>query len=207
MDPSQTTQEKMMVAPVALPSRAQSPGPARTVGAGLTFEEVYSGHFPFVWRSVRRLGIPAGSVEDAVQEVFVVVHRKLGEFEGRSSLKTWLFGIVLRVVRDQRRAMRRKGMPLAQEDPETVKDEAARGPDERAAKAEAVRALHALLDELDDEKREIFVLAELEQMSVPEIADVLSVNLNTVYSRLRAARQQFEEAVARHRARDRWRLK
>jgi RNA polymerase sigma-70 factor (ECF subfamily) len=155
---------------------------------------------------VRRLGIPAGSVEDAVQEVFVVVHRKLGEFEGRSSLKTWLFGIVLRVVRDQRRAMRRKGMPLGQEDPETVGDEAGGGPDERAAKAEAVRTLHALLDELDDEKREIFVLAELEQMSVPEIADALGVNLNTVYSRLRAARQQFEEAVTRHRARDRWRL-
>jgi RNA polymerase sigma-70 factor (ECF subfamily) len=193
----------MMVGPQAL-SVSQ---PAHAAGATLTFQEVYSAHFPFVWRSVRRLGIPAGAVEDAVQEVFVVVHRKLSEFEGRSSVKTWLFGIVLRVVRDQRRTLRRKGTPLQQEDPETVGDERVPGPDERAAKAEAVRMLHALLDELDDEKREVFVLAELEQMSVPEIAEALSVNLNTVYSRLRVARQQFEEAVARHRARDRWRIR
>jgi RNA polymerase sigma-70 factor (ECF subfamily) len=88
---------------------------------------------------------------------------------------------------------------------DAVGDEARLGPHERAAEREAVRQLHAILDELDDEKRAVFVLAELEQMTVPEIAEAVEANLNTVYSRLRAARREFEQAVARHRARDEWR--
>ena len=73
------------------------------------------------------------------------------------------------------------------------------------AEREAVRTLHTILDELDDEKREVFVLAELEQMTVPEIADAVEANVNTVYSRLRAARREFDQAVLRHRAREQWR--
>ena len=76
------------------------------------------------------------------------------------------------------------------------------GPHELAARSEGRRVLEHLLDALDDDKREVFVLAELEQMSAPEIAEALEMNLNTVYSRLRVARQEFDEALARHRARD-----
>ena len=171
-----------------------------------TFSGVYEEHFPFVWRNARRLGIPESHLDDVVQEVFLVVHRKLDEFEGRSSVRTWLFGIVLRTVRDHWRAVRRKPAELGPQagdiDVETVHEPEDRGPHAAAAQAEAVRRLHALLDTLGQEKREIFVLAELEQLSVVEIAELLEVNLNTAYARLRAARAEFEGALVRQRASD-----
>jgi RNA polymerase sigma-70 factor (ECF subfamily) len=176
------------------------------------FDDVYTAHFPFVWRSVRRLGVDASAVDDVVQEIFLVVHRRLDEFEARSSMKTWLFGIVLRVVRQHRRTLSRKPAQLggaASIDPDVdrVRDERSRGPQDHLLEREAVRTLHAILDELDDEKREVFVLCELEQMTVPEIAEAVEANVNTVYSRLRAARRDFDQAVARHRARDEWRMR
>ena len=165
----------------------------------LAFDDVYETHFSFVWRSAKRLGMSEASIDDAVQEVFVVVHRRLADFEQRSSLRTWLFGITLRVVRDHRRAARRRdpGPPV---DPDTLCTTRG-GPAENAEQQEAVRLLHALLDELDDERREVFVMSELEQMVMPEIAEALGINVNTAYARLRAARQEFEQALARHRAR------
>jgi RNA polymerase sigma-70 factor (ECF subfamily) len=171
----------------------------------VAFDDVYRAHFAFVWRSAKRLGVRDASLDDVVQEVFVVVHRRLASFEGRSSLKTWLFGITLRVVRDHRRAARRKD-PGAPVDPDSL-GAATGGPGENAEKAEAVRVLHALLDELPDDRREVFVMVELEQMAIPEIAEALGINVNTAYARLRVARQEFEQALARHRARDEWRLR
>ena len=171
----------------------------------LGFEGVYRAEFSFVWRSAKRLGLRDAALDDAVQEVFVVVHRRLGDFEGRSSLRTWLFGITLRVVRDHRRSVRRRdpGPPV---DPDSL-GATGGGPAESAEKAESVRLLHALLDELEDERREVFVMVELEQMPMPEIAEALGINVNTAYARLRVARQEFEQALARHRARDMWRLR
>jgi RNA polymerase sigma-70 factor (ECF subfamily) len=186
---------------------AAAPAAAQHAAEELTFAAVYEEHFPFVWRSVRRLGVSGSVVDDIVQEIFVIVHRRLGSFEARSSVKTWLFGIVRRVVRDHRRTLRRKSpWGAGAADVEAVAAADAQGPHEQAAQAEAARVLHEVLDELDDEKREVFVLAELEQMTAPEIAAAVSVPLNTVYSRLRIARQEFEGAVARRRARDGWRL-
>ncbi len=171
-------------------ARAEAP-PAG--GGGVPFALVYNDYFDFVWRSLRRLGVPEANVDDALQDVFVVVHRRLGEFAGRSSLKTWLFGIAVRVTSDHRRRARRKGghEPLD----EAVVDPAP-GPQEQAANAELLGLLDRALDALDDERRAVFVLAELEQMSAPEIAEALGVKLNTVYSRLRLARQDFERALA-----------
>lgn len=170
----------------------------------LSFDDVYRAHFSFVWRSAKRLGVRDGSLDDAVQEVFVVVHRRLADFEGRSSLRTWLFGITLRVVRDHRRSARHRESSGSEVDPDTLRAEES-GPAEHAEKAEAVRLLHALLDELEDERREVFVMAELEQMTMPEIADAIGINVNTAYARLRTARLEFEQALVRHRARDAWR--
>jgi RNA polymerase sigma-70 factor (ECF subfamily) len=178
---------------------------AETAEERLEFDAIYREHFAFVWRSARRLGVREASLDDVVQEVFVVVHRRLSSFEGRSSLKTWLFGVTLRVVRDHRRSARRRE-DVADVDPDALRAEEG-GPSEQAEKAEAVRALHAILDEMDDERREVFVMAELEQLSMPEVAGALGINLNTAYARLRAARQSFEQSVARHRARDGWRLR
>lgn len=166
----------------------------------LTLEHIYDAHFDFVWRSARRMGVGSSHVDDVVQEVFLVAHRRLADFERRSTVKTWLFGITLRVVSDHRRTLRRKGglAPLPEGLP--APDEA--GPAARTEHKQRVALLHALLDTLDEEKRAVFVLSELEQMTAPEIAEALGIKLNTVYSRLRAARKKFEEALARHRARE-----
>jgi RNA polymerase sigma-70 factor (ECF subfamily) len=162
-----------------------------------------------VWRSLSRLGVDHSAVEDAAQDVFVVAHRRLAAFEGRSSVKTWLFGIALRVARDYRRGIRRKRnhglVPEGEADVGAVADADAPSPLESATRVEAVERLRAILAELDEDHRAVFVLAELEQMSAPEIAEAVGANLNTVYTRLRAARRTFNESVARHAARDRWR--
>jgi RNA polymerase sigma-70 factor, ECF subfamily len=172
----------------------------------MTFDQVYEDHFSFVWRNVRGLGVAPSGVEDVVQDVFVVVHRRLGEFDGtRASMRTWLFGILRRVVSDHRRTQRRKpaqfGTKEGDAEVETLTDNQRMGPHESAARAEAVRVLSQMLDSLDDDKREVFVLAEIEQMSVPEIAQAIDINVNTAYARLRAARKDFEDAVQRHHAR------
>lgn len=168
-----------------------------------SFEDLYEEHFDFVWRSVRRLGVPAASMDDAVQDVFLVVHRKRGEFEGRSSVKTWIFGIVVHVARAHRRSR-----PLAGDDDlDSLIDHAGPSPLAQAEAAEALRALQEVLDELDDERREVFVLVELEEMTAPEAAEALGLKLNTVYSRLRAAREDFDAAVARRAAREGWRYR
>ncbi len=187
---------------------AANPAPlARTESSGVrhravhSFDDVYEQHFDFVWRSVRRLGVPDGSVDDVAQEIFIVVHRKLSEFEGRSTVKTWLFAIARRVVSDHRRRLKRRRAhtPLYDKPVACAGD----NPQESAARLQAAQLLHAFLDSLADEQREVFVLAELEQMTAPEIAEATGTKLNTVYSRLRLARKAFERAVTRHRARAR----
>lgn len=173
------------------------------------FDELYARYFDFVWRNVRRLGVPEAEVDDAAQEVFLVVHRRLGDFVPRASIKAWIFGILARVARDHRRVLARKSPSARAADPPVDPDETPGRShiDELFAQSEAVELLHQLLDGLDDDKRAVFVLAELEQMSAPEIADALGAKLNTVYGRLRAARREFDEAAARLRARDAWRLR
>ena len=201
---SASTHHPILVGPSSmLEPRTVDHGERAPVMVTLAFEDVYRAEFAFVWRSAKRLGLRDGGLDDAVQEVFVIVHRRLADFEGRSSLRTWLFGITLRVVRDHRRSARRRdpGPPV---DPDTLRATSS-GPAESLEKAEAVRLLHALLDELDDDRREVFVMSELEQMPMPEIAEALAINVNTAYARLRIARQEFEQALARHRARDMWR--
>lgn len=164
----------------------------------LQFRDIYDDHFNFVYRSARRLGVHERSLDDATQDVFIVVHRRLADFEGRSGIKTWLYGITRRVAKDYRRRVGRKEQGMVPTDGlvSTVS-----GPDEDAAKSEAVRVLQSILSTLEPAKREVFVLAEMEQMTAPEISEALSVNLNTIYSRLRNARAEFEKAVSRHLAR------
>ena len=185
------------------PHAAAETPPVR--GVRLELDDVYREHFAFVWRSAKRLGVRDAALDDVVQEVFVIVHRRLSDFEGRSSLRTWLFGITLRVTRDHKRSVARKS-PDGEVDPDTL-GATTPDPGESLEKAEAVRLLYAILDEMDDDRREIFVMVELEQMAMPDIAATLGVNVNTAYARLRAARQTFEAALARHRARDEWRIR
>jgi len=169
--------------------------------AKLGFRQVYDAYFAFVWRAAANRGVAREALDDVVQEVFLVVHRKLSEFEGRSSMRTWLAGIVRRVVADhvkRRRNQSTSGEPLEEAEMGLVE-----GAPEPAAEMEK-RAAAALVDELlakmSATQREVFVLYELEEMTAREIAELTSANENTVQTRLRAARKIFEQGLARHRA-------
>lgn len=158
-----------------------------------TFDDVYATHVAFVWRTLRTFGVTDSGIEDAVQDVFVVVHRRLREWEGRAAITTWLFAIARRVASSHRRrgGKRDRTEPMVDE-PAGVADTFA-----AMSRAEAVAKVMAILDRMDDDKRTVFALVELEQLSVPEVARMLDINLNTAYSRLRLARQAFELAVLR----------
>lgn len=153
-----------------------------------TFDEVYEAHFAFVWRVLRTFGVAEAALEDAAQDVFVVVHRRLPEWEGRAQITTWLFAIARRVAQAQRRKDGRTD-PL-EEDPVGPADTFA-----AFSRAQAAATVMAILDTMDEDKRIVFALVELEQLSVPEVARMLELNLNTAYSRLRLARHAFELAV------------
>jgi RNA polymerase sigma-70 factor (ECF subfamily) len=180
------------------PTEADLRGPS---GARPTFEALYDAHVEFLWRNARRLGVGDDAVDDVLQQVFLVVHRRLPELVLAGSEKAWLFGVLLRVVRDHKRLLRRKSPHrfFALTDPETLADDRGLRPDETVARAEAVALVQTWLEALDDDKREVFILAELEQMSAREIGLATGTNPSTVASRLRAARQAFESAAARHR--------
>jgi RNA polymerase sigma-70 factor (ECF subfamily) len=197
LDPNGSAEEPRPAAPSSSSASSSASRPRPTP----SFDDVYEQTFDFAWRSARRLGVATSAVDDIVQDAFLVVHRRLPEFEGRSSVRTWVFGILFRVVSDHRRTLRRKG-GLSELPHDDVLSGHGRGPAESLERRQAADVLHALLDELDDEKRTVFVLAELEELSAPEIAEMLGVPANTVYSRLRAAREGFERALARHRARE-----
>jgi RNA polymerase sigma-70 factor (ECF subfamily) len=141
-------------------------------------------------------------VDDVVQDTFLVLHRRFAEYDGRASIKAWLLGILVRVVSDHRRRFRRKESHCQSAD-EAVMVSSRPDPVDEVAQSESVKLLNDLLAELDEEKREVLVLRQLEEMTVPEIAEVLGENVNTVYARLRAARREFDAAYARHRARTR----
>lgn len=159
---------------------------------------VYEAYFRYVWRCLRSLGVRDSQLEDALQDVFIVVQRRLPEFDGRAAVRTWLYAIALRVARKYRERARREPTSLEaarEADPELSSTHEASG--DREQEGERLVLARRALAALDDDKREIFVLARVEQMSAPEIASVLRIPLNTVYSRLRAARLAFEAEIAR----------
>lgn len=171
-------------------------GAARSVRAQevVEFDAVYLRHGGFVWRVLRGMGVSDAAVEDAVQDVFVVVFRRLQEFRGDAAVKTWLFEIAYRVACDYRRRARR-GANLDVLD-EGLRDRAP-GPDELAEHREQLQVLETLLDRLDDEKRAVLVLADIEGLTAPEIASIVSSPLSTVYTRLSRARAEMKAGIAR----------
>jgi RNA polymerase sigma-70 factor (ECF subfamily) len=157
-----------------------------------SFDEIYAAHFAFVWRVLRTFGVAEAGIEDAVQDVFVVVHRRLGDFEGRAAVTTWLFAIARRIASGHRRRLAGNAGRT-----EVLDDDLVGTADTFAAlsRAQAAATVMSILERMDEDKRTVFALVELEGMSVPEVANVLELNLNTAYSRLRLARVAFETAV------------
>ena len=124
--------------------------------------------------------------------MFLVVHRRLPEYDGRAAMTTWLFGIARGVAANHRRSSARAERKLAVVPPPAAVPD----PEARAARNEAAEFVRAFLDGLDEERRLLFALADIEGMKVPEIAEALGLNLNTAYSRLRATRELFQRALA-----------
>ena len=166
-----------------------------------SFRKVYDTYFDFVWTCARRMGVTEEAVDDVVQEIFLVVHSRLQTVEQPASLRSWIYGVVRRTVSTYHRARQTR---TAREFAHPTVDDSASplqpSPLDLAVLNDEVKLLWRLLSELDARKREVLVLAELEQMTIPEIAEAIGIPLNTAYSRLRAARQEFNEAYLRYRA-------
>ena len=175
------------------------PGPVQTDRSALVhdFPAVYRDYFDFVWSCTRRLGVSAGATDDVVQEVFIVIHSRLHTLERPTALRSWIYGIVRRVVSAHHRAFRSKLDSASILDLAELPSPRQPTPLDFAEQNDRVKLLWSVLEELDDDKREVFVLAELEEMTAPEISEAIDVPINTAYSRLRAARQAFNEALAR----------
>lgn len=164
------------------------------------FRAIYDAWFDYVWRTLRRMGVRDADLADATHEVFVVVHRRLPDFDAARPLAPWIAGITCRVaIHEQRRARHHRERLM---DGRTVPAPAA-GPDPERAAMTAQRARRVLdaLQALDLDRRAVFVMHELDGMTAPSIAETLGVPVNTVYSRLRVARQRFKAALDRLRER------
>jgi RNA polymerase sigma-70 factor (ECF subfamily) len=182
---------------------------ARTARAGATqagaqgdvvnekpgFEAIYAQYASFVWRVLRGMGVGESMIQDAVQDVFVVVHRRLPDFDHRHSVKTWLFEITYRVACSARRKYARARMhePL----PEALRTPAP-GPQEATERLHSSRLLANLLDRMPDDRRVVLVLSDVEGLSAKEISEVAGIPINTVYSRLRRARIELSRALDAH---------
>ena len=164
------------------------------------FDAVYDQYFRFVWTSARRLGVGAEDIDDLVQEVFIVIHSKLSTVRQPASLRSWIYGIVRRTVSSHRRSGAKLHAAIMVPVEESALATGEPSPQDVAERRSQLELLSNLLAGLSPPKREVFILAELEEMSVPELAAALEIPLNTAYSRLRHARQEFEAALARRSA-------
>lgn len=151
-------------------------------------------HAAFVWRSLRRMGIAQADLEDATQEVFIVVHKRLEEYEERASMRSWLYAICLRVSSRQRRTATRRREEVVAEPPElVVQADQQSGVEQR----ESMQYFRQLLEALPEKQRTVFVLYELEHMSIAEIAEALGCPEQTAYARLHKARERARVELSR----------
>jgi RNA polymerase sigma-70 factor, ECF subfamily len=168
----------------ALPSVA--PGAQQS-----SFPEIFQQQSQFLWRTLLNLGVPSCDAQDVCQEVMLTVHRRLPDFDGRS-LRGWLYGICVRFASDYRRSARvRREVPTdALPDHATTAELA-----EHVDRARSLRRTLAALDALDDAKRHAFVLYEVEELTLAEVSEALEVPIQTVYSRIKAAREVLRERL------------
>jgi RNA polymerase sigma-70 factor (ECF subfamily) len=164
------------------------------MGGDQTFERIFREEAPFVWRTLRAFGVDDSDLDDTFQEVFVVVHQKAASFRGDSSLRTWLYGICRRVAAGWRRSAHRKRTVSGAEVPDPGRP--ASQADELGRRERWSRLLR-LLSHLDEGKREIFVLYEVEEIPMPEVAAIVGCKLQTAYYRLHAARKELREVLER----------
>jgi len=182
------------------PTLESPSAPVARVDDPAAFRAMVLEHAPHLRRLVRSLGVPEPDLDDVSQEVFIVAHRRLQTFEGRSALRTWLCGIAVRVASD----FRAKGYRRREQPTDNPPAEAQNADQELALERKrAWLLIEGLLGELSQEQREVFVLYELGELSMPEVARALECPQPTAYSRLYAAREQIERRMAQLRLTER----
>jgi RNA polymerase sigma-70 factor (ECF subfamily) len=162
-----------------------------------SFPELCTRYFEFVWKCARAFGSKSDEIDDVVQDVFLVVQRRHADLKDERLARSWIYSITRRVVSSQRRRKRERDSRAASDVESLVSTQ--QSPLAVAEHNFEVRLLSELLDGLDERKREVFVLSEIMEMSGREIAETIGVPMNTVYSRLRAAREEFDAAAQRQR--------
>lgn len=172
------------------------PAPARESAVKAdtaAFDALYAAEFAWVHRTLRRLGGREADLDDLAHDVFVVAYRALPTFETGRPYRPWLFGIAFRVVSDYRRRARFSRETLSDEDHPHL--DGASNPEREAERAQDRALVLAALEALPLDQRAVFVAHEIDGTAIPEIAEILSISLNTLYSRLRLARAKFATAV------------
>jgi RNA polymerase sigma-70 factor (ECF subfamily) len=162
--------------------------------ADLSTADVFNENAPYAWRVLRKLGVADADVDDVCQEVFITVHRRLPDFEARSAVRTWVYGICVRVAADYRKRVRSRREAGGEVHPEPA---VAPRQEDAVSIRQARDTLHRILNGLDYDKRTVFVLYEIEELSMADVASIVGCPLQTAYSRLHAARREVEEAVER----------
>jgi RNA polymerase sigma-70 factor (ECF subfamily) len=178
-----------------LAGRSPQPVPDRP-----SFPELFDEHARYVWSTLRRLGARSHELEDLTHDVFVQVLRHLHEYDPERPLRPWLFAFAFRVAAQDRRRVRRR--PEVITDTTELQDDAPTAVDLLLANERRELAL-AALDEIEINRRGVFILHELDGCPIPEVARSLGIPLATAYSRLRLARQDFAQSVRRLRSRQR----
>jgi RNA polymerase sigma-70 factor (ECF subfamily) len=193
MDPRVTGQVDAMLAS----STARRPDaddaaerPARASAA--SFRDVFDEQYAFVWRSLLHLGVPEAWADDGAQEVFLVVHRRLETYDHALPLRAWLWGIARHVAQNQKRSLGREARRR-----DALATERGESPDVSLERARELRFVREILMTMDEALRDVLVLSDVEGLTAPEIAAALDANVNTIYSRLRIARQRFADAARR----------
>jgi RNA polymerase sigma-70 factor (ECF subfamily) len=165
-----------------------------------SFRAVFDAEHGYVWNTLRRLGVREADLKDQSQEVFMVIHGLLPDYDPTRPIRPWLFGIAYRIALRYRSLARHRREAF-----EEVDDRADAAPraDEQIEAAQRRALVLAAIDEIDLPKRAVFVMTEIDGATMPEIAEALAIPLNTAYSRLRLAREEVAGAIQRLRARRR----
>ena len=164
------------------------------------FRQIVDEYGVQVWRTLHYCGVHSADIQDLCQEVFLVIHRRIADFEGRSSLRTWIYQICIRVAAGHRRKARFRYEQVVAEPPDCA---VLPTQGDALDDARMLDRLFVILNGLEQSKREVFVLYEMEEQSMSEIAAALDCPLRTAYSRLEAARQEITRAWQREEIR--WR--
>jgi RNA polymerase sigma-70 factor (ECF subfamily) len=161
--------------------------------ATVDFRHIFEEEFDYIWNTLRRMGVRPRDLEDVTHDVLLDVHRRLAQYDPSRPLRPWLFAFGFREASDYRRRARYRREVL--DDDEKI--DSAPLADERLEASESRALVRTALETLDLDHRAVFILHDLDDCPVPEIAATLQIPLNTAYSRLRVARERFKKAATR----------